>query len=145
MKIISLIIATLTIGMFMSGFFTFTALVMHANGQNVAYTNVMSNNTANNISATQQTIETMYQNSVEMQNNTNTGQQNYISFAPWNLITGAYKSAMQAIQAPIFFISLIGDLVNDITGMPIWVYNDLVAIISAIVVWELVYLIIGRK
>src|SRR5487761_2175347 len=140
MKIVSLVIATLVIAMFTTGFFTFTAFVLNANGLTPA--NILSNNTENNISATQQTIEEMYAQSVEMQNNTNTGQTNYISFAPWNLITGAYQMVMQSLNAPIFFISLIGDLTSDITGLPTWVSTDLVAIIGIIVVWEIIFLVI---
>jgi hypothetical protein len=138
MKIVSLLIATFVIAMFSSGFFTFASFMFNANG-NTPFA------AESNVSESQKSIETMYNQSVTMQNSTNTGNTNVISFAPWNLLTGAYDMLKQSLNAPVFFITLIGDLGSKVTGLPPWVITDLVAIISAIAVWEIIYLIIGRK
>lgn len=144
MKLQSMIITILIIGMVSSGLLTYASFVVFSE-EAAAGRNIADWSTVNNTSTVQQQLQIMYNDSVSMQNASSPASGTIVAFAPLNLLTGAYDMIIQMIKTPIFFINIIGDMTAKVTGMPTWFSNGLIAIISVLVIWEVIYLIIGRK
>lgn len=139
MRISELIIIILVIAMFSTGFLGFYGALMNAN--NLTPQNFTG---VNNTSSTVTSIRTMHSDISSAQNTTGTSG-NIISFAPLNLLHGAYNAVMQAFTLPGIFVNIIGELTSSITGWPRWASDSMNAIIMIIVISALIYLIIGRK
>jgi len=139
MRISELMIMIFVISMFSMGFLGFYGALMSANDLTP-----QDFSSTNNTSSTVESIRIMTEDVSSAQNTTGTSG-NIISFAPLNLLHGAYNAIMQAFALPGIFISIIGDLTSSITGFPRWAADSLNAIIGIIIISAIIYLIIGRK
>lgn len=139
MKLATIIITLLLIGGFVTGMSTFYGALSTSYGMNSTNfsTMVRSEEISTNIETQMQTMK------AAEQNQTIVTQVLTALSAPLNLAYGAFNAGMIVLQAPIYFDTMITDLMIA-TGAPIWVKTMAYGIISVIVLFAIIGFLTGR-